>query len=331
MAVVGSGKRVPLPWDVLLQLLLVPCLATGSELHSLKFFSFAVSEPSPGVPEFGLHVYLDDHFLAQYDSEKQKLKFQNKRIENRVGHGYIEKQILQISLWQDWFQSQMQDIMSHYHHSGGSHTFQNVIGCEIQKDNSSKGIFFFGYDGEDYISYDLDKETWTTKDSVAKITEQKWNATEAHRKSELLDKCVQTFQDLVKYKKYILDLKERPSGLVTQHTGPNREMILKCWVFSFSSPNIVLSWLKDGEEMEQDTKHSKARPSGDGTYQKWASVEIPPGEKEKYICRVKHGELSAQFNQAWELEPDSLTIWVIAFCLVAVLFFTLVWIWNCVL
>ncbi|XP_074076833.1 RLA class I histocompatibility antigen, alpha chain 11/11-like [Macrotis lagotis] len=101
--------------------------------------------------------------------------------------------------------------------------------------------------------------------------------------------------------KYLEMGKEALTRTVTHHTAPKGGVTLRWRVQDFYPTEISLTWLKDGEEQLQDTDFIETRPRGDGTFQKWATVELPPGEERKYTCRVQHQGLSEPLFLKWEL------------------------------
>ncbi|NXR64572.1 HA1F protein, partial [Rhadina sibilatrix] len=61
-----------------------------------------------------------------------------------------------------------------YNQSRGVHTWLRVYGCDLLSDGSVHGSSRFGYDGRDFISFDLGSGRFVAADSAAEITRRRW-------------------------------------------------------------------------------------------------------------------------------------------------------------
>ncbi|KYO29725.1 hypothetical protein Y1Q_0023217 [Alligator mississippiensis] len=92
--------------------------------------------------------------------------------------------------------------------------------------------------------------------------------------------------------------------------------------------------LENGEAQPQETSCSWVLPSGDGTYQTWATIEIDSSSNHDYTCSVEHVSLGAALKVAWDkgrMESDlmptviMLVILVMATTVTAVTFCNMCW------
>ncbi|KAF6075235.1 major histocompatibility complex, class I-related [Phyllostomus discolor] len=67
-------------------------------------------------------------------------------------------------------------------------------------------------------------------------------------------------------------------------------------------------WMKNGEEMIQEMGYGEVLPSGDGTYETWASVEPDPQSGDLSSCHEEHCDVQTVLQVPQESETISLVI-----------------------
>uniref|UniRef100_A0A5F8HF24 MHC class I antigen n=1 Tax=Monodelphis domestica TaxID=13616 RepID=A0A5F8HF24_MONDO len=283
---------------------------TWAGSHSMRYIDTVVTAPRLGLEErwFTLVGYVDDQQFVRFHSNNasQSTEIGAPWIELETPD-YWEREKRHLKDSQNCPMS-LQNLHFNYNqsHDGGVHTLQRMYGCEVFGNGSFSTFFLlYGYDGQDKLSLDPETLNWIASDSVALSIKLKLDAdrSPAERwKVHLTVTCVQWLLRHLEKGKETLLRTDPPSVQVTRHITSDSEVILKCRAWGFYPAEISLIWLRNGEEQIQDTEYIDTRPGGDGTFQKWAAVEMPFGNEEKYTCRVQHEGLPEPLFLKWELQ-----------------------------
>ncbi|KAM6326027.1 class I histocompatibility antigen, F10 alpha chain-like [Alca torda] len=297
----GSGRALGL-------LLLFLGGASGGS-HSLRYLNVAVLEPSPGVPQFVSVGYVDGNPFVRYDSKVGRMVPLVDWMAANVDPQYWDRKTQICQNFQQFYRVNLETLRNHYNQSGGAHTWQSMVGCDLLEDNRTSGYGQYAYDGRDFLAFDMDRMSFTAADTGAQITKRKWEEEgEAGRlKHYLQNTCIEWLRKYVSYGHTVLERKEPPTVRVSGKEA-HGILTLRCRIHGFYPRPITVSWLKDGEVRDQETEWGSVAPNSDGTYYTWASIEARPGEQHKYRCRVDHASLPEPGVYAWETESNLLAI-----------------------
>ncbi|TRZ06719.1 hypothetical protein HGM15179_020387, partial [Zosterops borbonicus] len=176
-----------------------------------------------------------------------------------------------------------------------------LYGCELLSDGSVRGSSRFGYDGRDFISFDLGFGRFVAADGAAEITRRRWeqDGTEAESLTNYLrHECPEWVRKYVGYGEKELERKVPPDV----HVSGKEEhgtLILSCHAYGFYPRTIAVNWLKGDEMWDQETEWGGIVPNSDGTFHTWARIEALPEEREQYRCRVEHPGMLEPGIFAW--------------------------------
>ncbi|XP_041490599.1 H-2 class I histocompatibility antigen, D-37 alpha chain-like [Microtus oregoni] len=290
---------------------------TQASSHSLRYFYTAVSRPGLGEPRFIAVGYVDDTQFVRYDSDAK-----NPRMEPRApwveqeGLEYWEEETRKARNTGKNFKLNLKTLLGYYNQSDTEpHTLQWMYGCDLGPDgNLIRGYCQEAYDGRDYISLNEDLRSWTATDAASQISKLKSEKVEEadHQRAYLQGVCIGSLHRYLQLGKATLLHSDPPKTRVTHHPGPKGDVTLRCWALGFYPADISLTWQREEEEQTQDMELVETRPSGDGTFQKWAAVVVPSGEEHKYTCHVYHEGLPEPLTLRWEPHSKVLIMAIIA-------------------
>ncbi|XP_060053375.1 H-2 class I histocompatibility antigen, Q10 alpha chain-like isoform X1 [Erinaceus europaeus] len=270
--------------------------------HFLRYHYLFLSEPGPHLPQFLVRGCVNHQNFIQFDSHVGKAEPQVPWMAH-VDAQYWETETQKLRAWAKLQQGEMRTLMSYYNQSSGTHTIQLMLGCEVQEGSGSRGFWKFGYDGQDHLMLELETLSWVSSHLMSRKTKHRWE-TERHYasyyKAYLGSLCLSSLHRYLELGGHSLTHREQPTVQVTRHSAKDVGTTLRCYAWSFYPREISVSWWLGEKELSQETKRLETRPSGDGTYQTWAVVRVPPGKETQYRCRVQHSGLSQALTVAWE-------------------------------
>ncbi|KAI4904084.1 hypothetical protein NFI96_031505, partial [Prochilodus magdalenae] len=261
--------------------------------HSLQYFYTAVT-PGINFPEFTVVGLVDGEKIDYYDSNIRRMIPKMEWMEriNDNDPNYWNKETQKAQTAEENFKMSVGTIMQRFNQTGGVHTVQRIYGCELHDDGTKRGYRQEGYDGEDFLSLDMNTLTWTAANAKAVITKQKWEKTHtaAHVKSYLVNVCIEWLEKYVKYGRSTLERRVPPEVSLFQKDSSSPVV---CHATGFFPKAVMISWQKNGEDLYEGVELRETLPNQDGTFQRRSILTVSPEElyKHNYTCIIQHSSL----------------------------------------
>nr|AAG25203.1 MHC class I heavy chain precursor [Oncorhynchus mykiss] len=275
---------------IILLVLGIGLLHTASAVtHSLKYFYTASSEV-PNFPEFVVVAMVDGVQMVHYDSNSQRAVPKQDWVNKAADPQYWERNTGIFKGSQQTFKANIDIAKQRFNQSGGVHINQRMYGCEWNDETGATGGYSQdGYDGEDFIAFDLKTKTWIAPKPQAVITKFKWDSDIAmteRDKHYLTQTCIEWLKKYLDYGKSTLMTTVPPSVSLLQKTPSSP---VTCHATGFYPSGVMVFWQKDGQDQHGDVEHGETLPNDDGTFQKSTHLTVTPEEwkKKQYQCVVQ--------------------------------------------
>ncbi|XP_053190670.1 major histocompatibility complex class I-related gene protein-like [Scomber japonicus] len=270
-------------------LFLLFCNVVSPVRHSLKL-SVILSSGVKNIPDFVAVMLVDEVPAGRCDSIGKKVEatqdWVKKLIENDPEH--LELYTRECLLIPLKFKAEIDIWKNQLNQTGDVYIFQGMTGCEWDNETGEvDGFVQFGYDGEDFITFDLKTLTWIAQKPEAVIITHKRNKDrpENERWKSLF---TQHYPELLK--RYLvlgrssLMRTDLPSLSLLQKTLSSP---VSCFATGFYPNRVMMFWRKDGEELHEDVDLGEILPNHDGSFQMSVDLNlssITPEDWRRYEC-----------------------------------------------
>ncbi|KAG7219347.1 hypothetical protein INR49_019107 [Caranx melampygus] len=240
--------------EKLLMLLLFYHVSSAVE-HSLRF-DFMISSGHPNIPDYMVAADVDEVKMAYYDSSMKTLEPRQDWVikfieddqedwERHTGGAQNYEKLLRV---------RTAGFKQQSNQTEGLHIIQLMLGCKWDDDTQKVECFLkYGYNGDDFLSFDLQTLTWIAAKPQAETIKQQWDGDTA--RMSLLQKT--------------------PSSPVS------------CHATGFYPHRALVFWTKDGEELHEDVDQGEILPNHDGTFQMTVDLDVSSVKAEdwrRYDC-----------------------------------------------
>ncbi|XP_059366146.1 H-2 class I histocompatibility antigen, K-D alpha chain-like [Carassius carassius] len=255
-----------------------------SEKHYIHY-KFTAHSKADTFPEFSAVAVADDRQIKHYSNEERDWIL---TVDNWISAPEAPPDS------RDWFLHHLNTLSDCTDSQCFEpHVLQRVIGCELEKSPegtvSLRAFDEYGFDGEDFMSFDSDTLQWIEKNLKAKETKIKWD--QQTERNKFLKYFLKTCTDWIS--SFNNTKKSKPDVHTTLRKAPNEQnkQVLTCLITGFYPRDIEMD-IRFNKTVLKDQRSSGIRPNNDGSFQMKSSVKISRSQQGIYDCYVNHSSLT---------------------------------------
>uniref|UniRef100_A0A668RME4 Ig-like domain-containing protein n=1 Tax=Oreochromis aureus TaxID=47969 RepID=A0A668RME4_OREAU len=257
-------------------------------LQLMLLISTLLPLKSRNFPEFVVVGMVDDVQMVQFDSNTMKTVSKQDWMNRNIDEQYWERETGGFVSAQQVFKANIEIAKQRFNQTGGVHIVQWMYGCEWDDEtNEVDGYEQFGYDGEDFITFDLQTETWVATKQQAVVTKLKWDSNKAFLtsvKNYYTQICPEWVKKYLNYGRSSLMRTVLPSVSLLQKSSSSA---ISCHATGFYPDRAVMMWRKDGEETHEGVEIGEILTNNDGTFQMSVNLDltsVPAEDWRRYDC-----------------------------------------------
>ncbi|XP_004695436.2 PREDICTED: MHC class I polypeptide-related sequence B-like [Condylura cristata] len=178
---------------------------------------------------------------------------------------------------------------------GGSHSLQEIRGCETQEDTTTSAFRWFLYNGEPFLFYDETTQEWGAPPSsfhaLAMEVKISWDTESIENRNSWARVLGELCGDLRRFRDSWLAFIGSTGVKATCSRASEDAASMTCRALSISPWNISLVRLEDDEPLSPDVQ----LPGGpavltyeNGTYCDGVALRVPPGEAQRGTSSMGH-------------------------------------------
>ncbi|XP_066577184.1 major histocompatibility complex class I-related gene protein-like [Amia ocellicauda] len=212
------------------------------------------------------------------------------------------------------FELLQRNIMPRFNHRGlsasavlcvwcpaGVHTYQRLVGCELDDDGTVSIWVRDAYDGQDFMSYSSESHSWTAAVPQSITEKLHLEATKLGLIHIYRPACINILKKYLQYGKNSIMRKVHPK-VIRKPKVAQGETDVTCLVTSFYPRTVEVTLLRDGHPvLGEKVTGGEVLPNGDGTYQLRKTLTVDEDEQwlHTYSCQVNHTSLDNKMVIDW--------------------------------
>uniref|UniRef100_A0A3Q4IDN0 Major histocompatibility complex class I-related gene protein-like n=1 Tax=Neolamprologus brichardi TaxID=32507 RepID=A0A3Q4IDN0_NEOBR len=257
--------------------------------HSMTVF-FTASSGVPNFPEVVAVMLNDDVEVGYCDSKLKTAIPKQDWMETLRDEDpkYWKLYTGECTVHQQLFKEEFHAVKKRLNQTGAVHIYQRLTCCEWDDETDKvSGFNLYGYDGEDFLTFNMETQTWIGPKPQAVIIKHLWNNDSARNiffTNYINQVCVYRLKTNLKYGMSFLLRTELPSVSLLQKTPSSS---VSCHATGFYPHRAMMFWRRNGEEIHEGVNHGEILPNHDGTFQMSVDLDlstVTPEEFGNYDC-----------------------------------------------